>query len=806
MRYSYNWLKKLSKTEKNITELANLVMLKGFELEGVEDLKKRFDNFVVGEIVSVEKHPNADKLRIAKVNIGTEGNLTIVCGAPNIEAGQKVPVALIGAILPNSKIEIKKTEIRGEKSEGMLCAEDELGIGKNHEGILILDEKTKVGSSLAEALEFNDEMIEFDVLPNRAHDCLSHEGMAREISAMENRKIKNQNSTLPTGRQEIKITDQSSKLLEIKIENKELCPRYMGAVLNNVEVKESPRWMQNILITCGMEPINNIVDITNYVMLEIGNPLHAFDLEKIKNQTQVEIIVRKAKKGEELMLLNDAKIELDENDLLITNGEKPLALAGIKGGKDSGISNETKAIVLEAANFNALNIRKSRQRHNLLTEAQARYEKNITPILAEKGLQRAIELFVEYAGAVLEEVVDVNYFDQKKNIIEIEFDKVNKLLGKNIEEKQAKSILENLGFEIISDKSGKMEIEVPYWRLDIEGPNDLAEEIGRISGYEKIESMPIESFVASPQRNNVRDLEWKARDLMNSLGFDEVISYSFYSREEAKLFEIKDEHFELKNSLIPQHALFRKTLIPGILEKVSLNAKNFDQFSIFEIGKIYNVGKNNNPEEQTLISGAFYSKTLSAEERIYFVKGKIEEFVEKLLNKSVETKSKSSSAKTQTVGNPFNSSRIAFLGIDGENIGRFGEIRKDINKFYSIKSDVVVFEICFNNLFEIYQTLEEKFYQPLRKYPVVERDLAMFVEAKTEIGEVKNLIKKYGSKSLISCELFDVYNDKDSNQKSLAFHFEFGDNERTMTGEEIDKIMEKIIKALEEAGHKVRKQ
>jgi len=802
MRYSYNWLKKLSKTEKNITELANLVMLKGFELEGVEDLKKRFDNFVVGEIVSVEKHPNADKLRIAKVNIGTEGNLTIVCGAPNIEAGQKVPVALIGAILPNSKIEIKKTEIRGEKSEGMLCAED----GKNHEGILILDEKTKVGSSLAEALEFNDEMIEFDVLPNRAHDCLSHEGMAREISAMENRKIKNQNSTLPTGRQEIKITDQSSKLLEIKIENKELCPRYMGAVLNNVEVKESPRWMQNILITCGMEPINNIVDITNYVMLEIGNPLHAFDLEKIKNQTQVEIIVRKAKKGEELMLLNDAKIELDENDLLITNGEKPLALAGIKGGKDSGISNETKAIVLEAANFNALNIRKSRQRHNLLTEAQARYEKNITPILAEKGLQRAIELFVEYAGAVLEEVVDVNYFDQKKNIIEIEFDKVNKLLGKNIEEKQAKSILENLGFEIISDKSGKMEIEVPYWRLDIEGPNDLAEEIGRISGYEKIESMPIESFVASPQRNNVRDLEWKARDLMNSLGFDEVISYSFYSREEAKLFEIKDEHFELKNSLIPQHALFRKTLIPGILEKVSLNAKNFDQFSIFEIGKIYNVGKNNNPEEQTLISGAFYSKTLSAEERIYFVKGKIEEFVEKLLNKSVETKSKSSSAKTQTVGNPFNSSRIAFLGIDGENIGRFGEIRKDINKFYSIKSDVVVFEICFNNLFEIYQTLEEKFYQPLRKYPVVERDLAMFVEAKTEIGEVKNLIKKYGSKSLISCELFDVYNDKDSNQKSLAFHFEFGDNERTMTGEEIDKIMEKIIKALEEAGHKVRKQ
>lgn len=799
MKYSYNWLKELSKTEKNITELANLVMLKGFELEGIEDLKKRFDNFVVGEIVSVEKHPNADKLRIAKVNIGAERNLTIVCGAPNIEAGQKVPVALIGAILPNSKIEIKKTEIRGEKSEGMLCAEDELGIGKNHEGILILDEKTKVGISLAEALEFNDEMIEFDVLPNRAHDCLSHEGMAREISAMENRKFKNQNS-------KIKITDQSSKLLKIKIENKELCPRYMGAVLSNVEVKESPRWMQNILITCGMEPINNIVDITNYVMLEIGNPLHSFDLEKIKNQTQVEIIVRKAKKGEELMLLNDAKIELDENDLLITNGEKPLALAGIKGGKDSGISKETKTIILEAANFNALNIRKSRQRHSLLTEAQARYEKNITPILAEKGLQRAIELFVEYAGAVLEEVVDVNHFDQKKNIIEIEFDKINKLLGKDIEEKQAKSILENLGFEIISDKSGKMEIEVPYWRLDIEGPNDLVEEIGRISGYEKIESMPIETLVASPQGNNVRDLEWKARDLMNSLGFDEVISYSFYSHEEVKLFEIKDEHFELKNSLIPQHALFRKTLIPGILEKVSLNAKNFDQFSIFEIGKIYNVGKNNNPEEQTLISGAFYSKNLSAEERIYFVKGKIEEFVEKLLNKSVETKPKSSSTKTQTVGNPFNSFRTAFFEIDGENIGRFCEIRKDINKFYSIKSDVVVFEICFNHLFEIHQVLEEKFYQPLRKYPVVERDLAMFVEAKIEIGAVKNLIKKHGSKSLISCELFDVYNDKNSNQKSLAFHFEFGDDERTMTGAEIDKIMEKIIKALEEVGHKVRKQ
>lgn len=804
MRYSYNWLKELSQTKKTVKELTEMVMLKGFELEEVEELKKRFDNFVVGEIISIEKHPNADKLQLVKVDVGAKKKLLVVCGASNIEVGQKVPVALIGAILPNSKIEIKKTEIRGEVSEGMLCAEDELGIGKNHAGILILNKKFENGMSLAKAIELDDTTIDFSVLPNRAHDCLSHNGMAREIAVMEGVKIKNSPC-------EIRFRGSSSrrisqgKNLDIKIEEKDLCSRYMGAVLENVEVKKSPRWMQNILIACGMEPINNVVDITNYVMLEIGNPLHAFDLEKIKtDKSKIDIVVRKAKKGETLVLLDDSKLKLNENDLLITNGEKPLALAGIKGGKDSGISEKTNQIVLESANFNAFNIRKSRQRHNLLTEAQARFEKSISPVLAEKGLQKAIELFEKYANARLKEIVDVNYFKEKKNIINLKSKKIDMLLGKEIDKKQAKNILENLGFEVKNGKTGEWQVGVPCWRLDIEGQEDLIEEIGRINGYEKINSIPISTIVAPSTRNRKREFEWETKNLLAGLGFDEVLSYSFYSVEEAELFKIKDQHFELENYLNPQHKLFKKTLIPGILEKVSLNVKNFDQFSIFEVGKIYNIGKNNNPEEQVLISGAFYSKNLSQEKAFYLLKGKIEEFFKKIINTTADFSSKSF-GENKFSGEPFNDSAKAFIEIVGKSIGQFGIIEKNIRKFYSIKSDVVAFEICFDELFDIYEKLFSKTFVALRKYPVIERDLAMFVERKIEVAEVKKTIKKQGTDALLTCELFDVYEDEKINRKSLAFHLEFGKNERTMTGEEVDEIMKKIIKSLESEGCEVRK-
>ncbi|MDA3815220.1 MAG: phenylalanine--tRNA ligase subunit beta [Patescibacteria group bacterium] len=783
MKYSYNWLKELSKTKKSVSELTELVMLKGFELEEVEELKKRFDKFVVGEIISVGVHPNADKLRLAQVDVGGR-EVSVVCGAPNIEAGQKVPVALVGAILPNSKIEIKESEIRGEKSEGMLCAEDELGIGKDHQGILILDNKLKTGTSLAEAIESDDTMNDFDILPNRAHDCLSHQGMAREIAVMEDRKFKIQES-------KIKITDQKSKLLSIEIKDKNLCQRYMGAVLENIEVKKSPRWMQNALIACGMEPINNVVDITNYVMLEIGNPLHAFDADVIKNGDKNEIVVRRASNGEKLQLLDDSELELNENDLVIANHEGSLALAGIKGGKDSGISEEAKTIVLEAANFNSFSIRKSRQRHCLVTEAQARFEKSITPILAEKGLQRAIELFIEHAGAKLVGVIDENYFEQKDNVVTLELTKVNKLLGKKVDTEQSRKILENLGFEIISDKSDKWEVKIPYWRLDIEGPEDLMEEIGRISGYEKIESDPIKTIVAPPVKNEKRALEWKAKDIMVALGFSELVSYSFYSHEEVELFGL-GRHFELKNCLIPQHSVFRKTLVPGVLEKVALNAKNFDRFSIFEIGKVYEIGEKNKPQEELFMAGSFYDKNISREELFYALKGKLEEFIRKLLGKSIELKQDSSGK--------------ALVEINGEEIGWISDFNKKIKKFYSIKSDVFVFELSFTKLFNIHQGLEIKTYTPLRKYPVVERDLAMFVGSKVEVGEVEKLIKKAGDDSLVSCELFDIYNDKDKKQKSLAFHLEFGDDNRTMTGEEVDGIMDSIIKELESAGYEVRKQ
>jgi len=638
MKYSYNWLKELTKTEKSPEELAQMVMLKGFELEGKEILAKRFDKFVVGEILEIKRHPNADKLQLAKVDIGND-KLDVVCGAFNIKVGDKVPVAMIGAIIPQKKIKIARTEIRGVESNGMLCAEDELGLGKDHSGIMILDKKEEPGKPLAKVLGLDDEILEFDVLPNRAHDCLSYNGMANEICVMEDRKFKIQNfqpKISQLGAEKFKIATQNSKLLNIEIKDKKLCPRYMGAVMSGVKISSSPKWMQNRLIASGMEPINNIVDITNYVMLEIGNPLHAFDFKKIKSKSQIadnknksSIIIRKAKEGEELELLDETFLKLSKNDLVIADEEKVLALAGVKGGKYSGISNETSTIILESANFNAYSIRKTRQRHSLLTEAQTRFEKNISPILAEKALFRAVELFKKYAGAKLEEVKDENYYKNKKEIVALELRKAERLLGEKISESEASDILQKLGFGLEEKDEDRIFFSVPYWRLDIEGEEDLFEEIGRIIGYDKIEEKNMQAGIEAPTENKLRNFEWKLKELMVGLGFDEVINYSFYGEKEIKAFDIEGKHLELENPLVEDQVFLKKTLLPYLAKNIELNQKNFNQFAIFEIGKAYFIGNGNMPDEKLKLTGAVFLKE-KKNEIFYDIKGRLESLIETL--------------------------------------------------------------------------------------------------------------------------------------------------------------------------------
>ena len=793
MKFSYNWLKEISKTKKSPAELIDLVMLRGFELEESIDLATDFKNFVVGEVLEVKKHLDADRLNVVSLNLGKFGQeVQIVCGAPNIEKGQKVPVAMPGAILPNSKIEIKKAEMRGVKSNGMICAEDELGLGKDHTGIMVLDVDLEAGADLAEALNLQDQVLDFDILPNRSHDCLSYQGLAWEIAGMENRNI-NFSAKADFKKHDYK---KEGDLLKIKIKEPKLCPRYIGAVLKNIKLGKSPIWMQARLVASGMEPINNVVDITNYVMLEIGSPLHAFDFEQVADQGQVEVVVRKAESQEKLELLNDVYLELNENDLVIANQTKPTALAGIKGGKKSGINVETEKIVLEAANFDLLGIRKSRQRHSLATESQSRFEKGISPVLTQVAIERAIKLLREYAGAELVEIVDCNYSGSQNQIVELDTKNIEKLLGEKVELKEAFTTLENLGFEIDDKERARVKIKVPFWRLDIEGQADFIEEIGRIKGYENIKEQFLMTASKPSKRNLQRELEWKIKDYFSALGFDEIIGYSFYGKRDIEIIKISGEHFELENPNSEQQNLMRKSLLPGIIQAVKLNQKNFDEFCLFEIGRIYSPDKK--PWEEIKISGACFDDELELPALFYLAKEKIKTLLEKNSQQVVEFR-----ASENLSVDFLHSIRSAEIFIGDQKIGELGEINPTISKKYKIKKQFVIFELDFKILFNFQKN--KKLFQLIQKFPLVERDLAMFVDVQTEMEIVKKNIKKVGGEMLREIELFDIFEDKKNNKKSFAFHLKFGKAEATLKGTEVDQKMEEIMETLEKADYQIRR-
>lgn len=800
MKYSYKWLKKLSGTKKSPEELAKMIGLKGFELEEIEVLKDRFKDFVVGEIVSLDKHPNADKLQFVRVDIGGKHIVDVVCGAWNIEKGDKVPVALPGSILPQNKLVVEKREIRGVVSYGMLCAEDELGLGKDHDGIMILGNDSKPGTPISEVLDLEDQMIEFDVLPNRAHDCLSHVGMAREICAMEGREFKMQNEGL-------KGANENSKWLNIEIEDADGCARYIGTVLKNIKIGPSPKWMQARLVVSGMEPINNVVDITNYVMLEIGNPLHAFDYSRINNDG-VSIIVRKAKKNEKLELLDETSLELDPEDLVIADEEKAIALAGIKGGKYSGISDTTTEIVLEAANFNGYRVRKSRQRHGLATEAQARFEKQISPQIAKQATQRAIELLQKHANAQLVEVIDEDKSEIKKQKLDISLEAIEKLLGLKVEAKDARSILDRLGFETKLEKND-IKVSVPHWRLDIEGPEDLIEEIGRIIGYDKIPDKPLMSSVEIVNENEMRSFEWGLREKMAGLGFDELTNYSFYGQQDIELCQLERKHFEIERPLSTDLKYMRTTLLVGLLKNVLLNMKNIESlgmsfevnqgisFAIFEMGNIYKVGQGNKPREEKILAGSLFSEKKQDADLFYDAKGRID-----ALLKSMGAEKVGYRPVNEKQCGMYHLTRTVKIELGGKKIGIVGEVDKNITKNYGIKKRVVCFELDVEKLFQIGN--REKSFVDIRKYPPVLRDVSMFVEPSIEAAEVVEIIEGEGGKILKDVKYFDKY--EKGGRKSLACHLIFWDSEKTLTNDEVEDAMKRIVGKLEENGIEIRKQ
>lgn len=818
MKYSYNWLKELSGTKKTAQQIVDALTMHSFEVEGIEKFGSDFEGVVVGKILEIKKHPNADKLQLTKVLIKEEKALSgggkvldIVCGAQNISVGDKVPVALVGTKLPNG-IEIKEAEIRGEKSVGMLCAMDELGLGEDHSGILLLPKNTKIGTAFAKTLGEKDEILEIKVLPDRGHDALSHVGMAREIAALEGKKMEYVYD-------ELKIAKKKTKKIKIKIENKELCPRYLGAVMENVKIQDSPSWLKQRLEACGIRPINNVVDATNFVMLELGQPLHAFDFEKVMvksavgNQQSAQIIIRNAKEKEKISLLDGSKKELSKKDIVIADNKKPIALAGIMGGDDSGISEKTAAIILEAANFEAVSIRKTRTRLNMLSDAAMRFEKELDPNLAEKALVRVIEILEHIADAKLEGVLDVYPKKAKAWNVKLNLQFVNKLLGEKISVMECKKILSLLGIGFLV-KGNMLIAKIPTFRIDLKTQEDLIEEIGRLYGYEKIKAVaPVVSIKAATQ-NEKRIFERALKSILVGQAFSEVYNYSFYGAsdaENAKLDSIK--HLELESPLNQDQTLLRVSLVPNLLKNIHENLKNYRSFNIFEIGRIFLPNTEILPQEKTMVVGAIVlenkgdlqeKKDKRQGSSFYEAKG----YVDSILSQLAVTGHYYDEFKPTAFESPsglWHHARSAEIKIIGseKTVGFLGEINPAVLSSFDINTRVAIFEFDLEMLMNV--SAGEREYRQIRKFPIVMRDLSMLANEKVRVDDILQIIQQVGKELVLDVELFDVIDFVDSST-SFAFHISLGAEGRTLTGKEIEDVINMLITELEKTlGVKVRK-
>ena len=787
MQLSLNWLKDFVDIPKGVSalELGKRLTLHTVEVEKVEAQAEKFKNIIVGKILEVKPHPNADRLRLALVDIGKE-KLEIVCGAPNIKPDQFVPVALVGAILPNG-MEIKPAEIRGVKSNGMLCAEDELGLGSDHNGILILD-KAKVGQSFSGYLNLNDVIIEVDnkSITHRA-DLWSHYGMARDISAFLNSKFKTYKPKVGI----LKAKKVTFKF-DVKIENFSLCPRYMAIGIAGIKIAPSPKWMQDRLAAAGMRPINNIVDVTNYVMLELGQPLHAFDKNFID-----KIIVRTAKTGEIIETLDGVKRKLESDMLVIANQTKPVAVAGVMGGTNSEINDQTNSIIIESANFNFNSVRKTAQKLGLRTEASMRFEKGLDPNLCELALSRAVELILQICpdASVATSLVDEKKYKLDQGPIKLDLNWLNKFIGYEFTNKQVKQILEKLGF-IVKPSSNNFKVTVPSWRAvhDVSLPEDLAEEVVRIYGYNNLKAELPKIDLIPPLVIEERLLVRKIKNILSmGAGLTETYNYSFLSRQQVEKLKF-DSVVELANPLSEDLVILRPSLIPAILENIKNNQADEAEIAIYEIGSVFlkkdgeikkdDSGRDKLPfQEKRLVIALASDET---EDLFRKLKGVIE-FLLKYLNLEVIFEFEITK---------YNKSTSAKIIADGHNIGFMAELEKSVKQSFGVKKSAVIAEISLSELLNLVKNSPVKQFKESPRYPAVSRDLAFVVNKKILYNNIKKQIINFDD-LIKEVELFDVYQgDKlGEDKKSLAFHIIY-QADKTLTSKEVDEVQEKLIKHL----------
>lgn len=804
MLISYNWLKKHVNLPDSISaaEVAAKLKAATVEVEGVEIQGKDLEGIVVGKVLSAEKHPNADKLKVCSVDVGSE-QLPIVCGGSNVVAGMLVALAKVGAKVKwhgeGELVELKPVAIRGVESLGMICASTEIGLGEMfplHEEKEILDLsslKVKPGVPLAKALGLDDAVLEIDnkSLSNRP-DLWGHYGIAREVAVLFNKKL----SVYKTD----KIKPGKDIELSVEVKDAKLCPRYMAVAMSGVSVGPSPQWLQKSLLAVGQRPINNIVDITNFVMMDLGQPMHAFDAANVAN---LGIVVRNAKDGEEFVTLDDEKRKLDSSMLMITDSEKSLAIAGVMGGLDSGITNNTTTIIFESANFDASSIRRTSTKLGLRSDSSARFEKSLDPNLTAVALDKAVKLVLECCpkAKVASKVVDESKFSLQQGPITIGLEFLESKIGAKLPKKEVVRILENLGF-VVKVKGDDLSVIIPSWRAtkDISIPEDLVEEIVRIYGFDKIvPQMPVFS-ITPPEENKLKKLERVVKNiLVNSLAYTEVYNYSFISDAQiTKIGDDKAKYLELDNPLSKEKPYLRRCLLLNLLENLENNQAGRGVLKLFEIGKVFrgeDPGMRAESKKDGLLPGQdTWLTTVCLDKKDSAPFWKARGVVEELMQAGLPNIKISQSGADGVARHP---SRSAGLFVGEQQVGSVYELHPQATTNFGLEGRVGVVKLNLSALAELPEAVKK--YSPLVEFPAVERDLAISV--KKGIAHADILAALMGADPLLqSVELFDVYEGKGVGEdyKSMAYHFVYQNAERTLVTEEVDRAHEKLIKILKE--------
>ncbi|MFC1914036.1 phenylalanine--tRNA ligase subunit beta [Chloroflexota bacterium] len=789
MKVPLKWLQEYIPVTLSTADLAGRLTLAGFETQEIRTAGERWDNVFIGRIAAVNPHPNADRLRLTTVDLGGEQE-TVVCGAPNLTVGDNIVFARVGARLidPQSEqvAQLKPAKIRGVESRGMICSEKELGISDNQEGIMVLPAEATPGTLLADFL--GDTVLDVDVTPNRA-DCLSVTGIAREVAA-----LTNQSANIP----EISYEEAAPSIenqISIEIADPELCSRYCASLITDITIAESPRWMQESLLACGMRPINNIVDITNYVMLEYGQPLHAFDYDRLRGK---KIIVRRAAAGEAIESLDGVERNLARDMLVIADEKRPVAIAGVMGGANSEVTESTTTILLESASFNPASIHYTSHKLLLTSEASMRFERGIRPGLTIPALKRATQLMLELAGGkAAGGIADVYPGRQEPEPIRLSAGEVKRILGVEFSPDQIASALTSLGFKVERNDS-EFQVTAPYWRGDITQEVDLIEEVARIIGYDRIPTTMLSESIPRQDPEPVLGLRQKIRQCLTGYGFQEIISYSLNGLDTLEMLTPDRSApspmpIRLANPMTADQEYLRPNLRVNLLTALATNRRHEDgSILLFEMGKVYLSREKDLPQEPDVLcavlsgDGAAQSWLGHTEPPDFFAaKGMVEGlFFQMGINVSFEPGNDKSLAPAGQ----------AMVVIEGKKLGVVGELHPRVAGNFEIAEPVYLFEINVSELLP--HTITHKIFQQIPRFPGIVRDLALVVDAAATHRQIHDIIKDFAL--IKEAAIFDVYSGKQvpGGKKSLAYRVVYQSPDRTLTDDEVDKIQKKILNKL----------